>query len=61
MIRYEEMEGWHYLTVKKLSTLLRVITSKPHGDFYCLNCLHSLKTENKLMEKYVKIKISVEL
>ena len=32
---------------KKLSTLLRGITSKCHGDFYCLNCLHSFATENK--------------
>ena len=33
---------------KKLSTLLRRITSKYHGDFYCLNCLHSFRTENEL-------------
>ena len=33
---------------KKLSTLLRGITSKHDGDFYCLNCLHSFRTENKL-------------
>ena len=33
-------EKWHYLAVKKLSTLLRGITSKSDGDFYCLNCLH---------------------
>ena len=32
---------------KKLSTLLRGITSKHDGDFYCLNCLHSFRTENK--------------
>ena len=31
----------------KLSALLRGITSKHHGDFYCLNCLHSFATENK--------------
>ena len=40
-------EEWHYLVVKKLLALLRAITSKHHGDFYCLNCLHSLATENK--------------
>ena len=40
-------EGWHYIAVKKLSTLLRGITSKHHSDFHCLNCLHSLRTENK--------------
>ena len=48
MIPNEEKEGWHYLEVKKLSILLRKITSKYHGDFYCLNCLHSFRTENKL-------------
>ena len=33
---------------KKLFTLLRGITSKHHGDFYCLNYLHSFRTKNKL-------------
>ena len=37
MIPNEEKEGWHYLAVRKLPTLLRGITSKHHGDFYCLN------------------------
>ena len=32
-------KGWHYLAVKILSALLRIIMSKHHGDFYCLNCL----------------------
>ena len=32
---------------KKISALLREITSKHHGDFYCLNCLHCFATENK--------------
>ena len=41
-------EKWHYSAVKKLSALLRGITSKHHRDFYCLNCFHSLATENKL-------------
>ena len=48
MIPNAEKEGWHYLVVKKLSILLRGITSKHHGDFYCLNCLHSFRTEKKL-------------
>ena len=44
----DKSEGrWHYLAVKKLSALLRGITSKHHGDFYCLNCLHSFATEKK--------------
>ena len=39
---------WHYLTVKKLSALFWGKTSKNYGDFYCLNCLHSFRTKNKL-------------
>ena len=27
--------------------LLRGIRSRRHGEFYCLNCLHSFATENK--------------
>ena len=41
-------EKWHYLAVKKLSALLRGITSKHHGDFYCLNCFPSFAIKNKL-------------
>ena len=40
-------DKFHYLAVKKLSALLRGITSKYHGDFYCLNCLYSFATEKK--------------
>ena len=40
-------ERQHYLTVKQLA-LLRGITSKNNGDFYCLDCLYSFKTKNKL-------------
>ena len=36
---------------KKLSTLLRGIKSKHHGDFYCLNYLYSIITENKLKSR----------
>ena len=39
---------WHYLAAKSLSALLRGITGNNHGDFYCLNCLYSYITENKL-------------
>ena len=49
MILNKGKEEWHYLAVKKtISTLLKGIISKHHGDFYCLNCLHSFGTENKL-------------
>ena len=43
----KEKESQHYLAVKRLSTLLNGITSKHHGNFYSLNCLHSFRTENK--------------
>ena len=45
MITY--CKKWHYLAVKKLSALLRGITSKHVGDFCYLNCLHSFRAENK--------------
>ena len=41
-------ENWHYLAVKSLSRLLRGITSNHDGDYYCLDCFHSYRTENKL-------------
>ena len=60
--RKDKSEGrqqqWHYPAMKKLSTLLRRITSKHHGECYCLNCLHSFATENK---EYAKIKLFVTL
>ena len=37
---------YHYLTIKSISLLLRGITLNNHGDFYCLNCLHSYHTNN---------------
>ena len=54
---------WRYLAAKKLSALFRGITSKLHGDFYCLNGLHSFATKNKHKshKKYVKTKIFVTL
>ena len=58
----KEKEGWHYFAVKKLPALLHGITSKHKGNFYCLNCHHSFRIENKsIMKKYVKIKTFVEL
>ena len=53
--------NWHYIALKSertddgfnrptksLSKLLREITSNYDGDFYCLNCLHSFRTDNAL-------------
>ena len=47
-------EGWRYLAAEHLLALFRGITSKNNGDFYCLNCPHSLRTKNKL-ESHNKI------
>ena len=46
MIPNEEKEGWHYIAVRKLSTLLIAITSKYHGDFHCL--IVSILLEQKI-------------
>ena len=43
-------ENWHYLVVKKLSGLLRGITSNHKEDFYCLNFFCAYSTKNKLEE-----------
>ena len=36
------------LSCSKKTTLLRRITSKHHGHFYCLYCFCSFRTKNKL-------------
>ena len=54
-------EKWHYTALKieptkdgfnrlirSLSRLFRGITSNHDGDFCCLNCLHSFRTDNAL-------------
>ena len=50
----DENKNWHYLAVKRKSGLLRGITTRHNGDFYCLSCFYSYKTENKL-RKHEKI------
>ena len=41
-------EKLYYLAVKSFSALFRGITSKQNKVFYCLECFHSFRTENKL-------------
>ena len=48
LLMISDGKNWHYLAVKKMSALLRGITSKYDGDFYCLNCFHSHCTKEKL-------------
>ena len=40
----------HYLAVTNLSSLFQGMPSNHDGDFYCLNCLNSYTTKNKLKE-----------
>ena len=47
-------EGWHYITVKKLSALLGGISSKHDDDFYCSKCFRLFWTKNKL-ESHKKV------
>ena len=51
-----------YLAVKELSALLTGITSTSNGNFYCLNCLHSFRTKNKLElhKKVYRVKDSMK-
>ena len=46
--------GQQSLAVKKLSALLRGVTFKKVGYFYCLNCLRSYRIKNKL-ESHIKV------
>ena len=48
IIPNKKNKGCHYLVLKKLSISLRRKSSKHHSAFFGLNCLHSIKTENKL-------------
>ena len=54
-------EKWHYFAVRRLSALLRRITSNHNGDFYCLNCLHSYRTKNMVTaEEKTVLKVFVK-
>ena len=61
MLIITNSEKWHYIALKSvctddgfnrpirsLSRLFRGITSNNHGDFYCLCCLHSFRTDSAL-------------
>ena len=66
---YKE-EVWHYLAVKKLSPLLREITLKNNGDFYCLKTVFNFAeiynmffcfAEKTIIKSLQKIKITEKL
>ena len=41
-------KDWRYLAVKRLSVVLREITSNNNGNFCFLNRLHSFRRESKI-------------
>ena len=58
-------EKWHYIalkseitddeykkTISSLSRLFTGIKSSNIGDFYCLGCLHSFRTDNALKKTW---------
>ena len=44
MISNEKGTIWHYTAMKSIPAILRGITSKINGDFYCLNCFRFYRT-----------------
>ena len=48
LLMISDSKKWHYLVVKKMSALLKGITSKHDRHHYCLNCLHSYRTKERL-------------
>ena len=52
---------WHYLAVKKLLALLKEITSKHYGDFYCLNCIHSFRTRSNRVKKKSNKRVIIKI
>ena len=50
MVR-DGVKNWHYLAVKSISALFKLIMSNNNGDYYCLNCFHSYRTNNVLKER----------
>ena len=54
LLMINDGKKWHYITVKRLSALLRGITSNHKEDFYCLNCFYSFSTKEKF-KKHEKV------
>ena len=67
LLMITDVKKWHYTALKSeptedgfnrptksFSKLFRGITSNNHGDFYCLNCLHSFRT-NIALKKHERL------
>ena len=50
-IKKKQQKKTYLRPTKRLSRLLRGITSNHDGDFYCLSCLHSFRTDNALKKQ----------
>ena len=64
----DKAEKWHYIALKSvrtadgfnrpkrsLSGLFRGTTANNNGNFYCLECLHSFRTDNALKKKHERL------
>ena len=52
--RSDGVKNWHYLAVKSISALFKGIMSNNNGDYYCLNCFHSYRTNN-ILKKHERL------
>ena len=50
-------DKWHYIAIRSIPSLLRGVPSIHQGDYYCLNCFHSYRTES-MLKKHKKISIN---
>ena len=46
-------ERMHYIAVKNLPALLRLVTSKHNGGYYCWSSLHSFRQKKLKSDKKV--------
>ena len=47
-LKSKHTDGGFNRPIRSLSRLFRGITANHNRDFYCLNCLHSFRTDNAL-------------
>ena len=52
LLMITDSEKYHYLAVRKLSTLFKGVTSKHDGACFFINCLQPFRTKNKLEKHY---------
>ena len=54
-LKNEQTEVGFKRPIRSLSRLFKGITSNHNGDFFCLNCLYSFRTDNAL-EKHERLR-----